>query len=353
MQRQDLTATTQSPTSGTPLVEVRNLKKYFPVRSGVFSRISAWVKAVDDVSFTVYPGETVGLVGESGCGKTTVGRAILRLIEPTAGEVRFAGEDLLKMNAARLRQARRRMQMIFQDPYSSLNPRMTVGDMIGEPLRVHGLVKGAELDRRVHALLDRVGLSPSYESRYPHEFSGGQRQRIGIARALALNPQFIVCDEPVSALDVSIQAQILNLLQDLQQEFGLSYLFISHDLNVVEHIADRVAVMYLGRLVEVAPVDELFRNPRHPYTMALMSANPIPDPTVRTRRILLTGDVPSPLNPPSGCHFHTRCPYVMPRCREQYPPAYEQSETHSVKCFLYDPAAQTAESVEQRKVTRL
>jgi oligopeptide/dipeptide ABC transporter ATP-binding protein len=325
-------------TNHHPLVEVRNLKKYFPVRSGVFSRISAWVKAVDEVSFEIYPGETLGLVGESGCGKTTIGRAILRLIEPTAGEVRFAGTDVLQMTGAQLRQARRQMQMIFQDPYSSLNPRMTVGAIVGEPLRVHGLANGKDLDQRVQGLLQRVDLSPSYQSRYPHEFSGGQRQRVGIARALALNPQFIVCDEPVSALDVSIQAQILNLLQDLQGEFGLSYLFISHDLNVVEHIADRVAVMYLGKLAEVAPVDELFRNPLHPYTVALMSANPIPDPTIRGERLLLGGDVPTALNPPAGCPFHTRCPRVMDRCKTIAPPLMrigQSKDEHAVWCHLY------------------
>ena len=333
---QSLTPNTQH---SAPLLEVRNLKKYFPVRSGVFSRISGWVKAVDDVSFVVRRSETLGLVGESGCGKTTVGRSILRLIEPTSGEVRFTGEDILKMDMAQLRQKRRQMQMIFQDPYSSLNPRMTVGAIIGEPLRVHGLANGADLDRRVHSLLDRVGLSPSYASRYPHEFSGGQRQRIGIARALALNPQFIVCDEPVSALDVSIQAQILNLLEELQQQSSLSYLFVSHDLNVVEHIADRVAVMYLGKIVEIASVDELFRNPRHPYTVALMSAIPVPDPTVRTKRQVLTGDVPSALNPPAGCPFHTRCPHVMEICKTVMPQATrmnEEKETHTVWCYLYD-----------------
>lgn len=336
---QSLTPSTQPL---TPLLEVRNLKKYFPVRSGVFSRISAWVKAVDDISFEIYPGETLGLVGESGCGKTTVGRAILRLIEPTSGVVRFGDEDVLSLDSARLRQMRRHMQMIFQDPYSSLNPRMTVGAIISEPIRVHGLAKGPELDRRVNEILDRVGLSLSYASRYPHEFSGGQRQRIGIARALALNPQFIVCDEPVSALDVSIQAQILNLLEDLQQQFGLSYLFVSHDLNVVEHVADRVAVMYLGKIVEVAPVDELFRNPLHPYTIALMSANPVPDPTVRTKRQVLTGDVPSAINPPTGCPFHTRCPRVMEHCKTVTPPTVQTGQgkdTHTVWCHLYGEAA--------------
>ncbi len=325
-----------------PLVELRHLKKYFPVRSGVFSRVSAWVKAVDEVSFTIHPRETFGLVGESGCGKTTVGRTLLRLIEPTGGEVFFQGQDFCQFSAAQVRQARQQMQMIFQDPYSSLNPRMTIGAIVGEALKVHGLARGEALDRQVGALLERVGLAATYRSRYPHEFSGGQRQRIGIARALALEPQFIVCDEPVSALDVSIQAQILNLLQDLQNDLGLSYLFISHDLNVVEYIADRVAVMYLGKLVEVAPVDELFRNPRHPYTLALMSANPVPDPTVQTQRTVLTGDVPSPLNPPSGCAFHTRCPQAMERCKTTPPPLVRSGQgtaEHSVWCHLYGEGA--------------
>ena len=330
--------TQQSSPPAPALVEIRNLKKYFPVRSGVFSRVSAWVKAVDDVSFAIQPRETFGLVGESGCGKTTVGRTLLRLIEPTAGEVFFQGQDFCQLSATQVRQARRQMQMIFQDPYSSLNPRMTVAAIIGEALKVHGLAQGEELDQQVSALLERVGLSPTYRSRYPHEFSGGQRQRIGIARALALSPQFIVCDEPVSALDVSIQAQILNLLQDLQNDLGLSYLFISHDLNVVEHIADRVAVMYLGKLVEVAPVDELFRNPQHPYTLALMSANPVPDPTMQTERTVLTGDVPSPLNPPAGCPFHTRCPQAMDHCKMTPPPLVQNrqgAEEHLVWCHLY------------------
>jgi peptide/nickel transport system ATP-binding protein/oligopeptide transport system ATP-binding protein len=321
------------------LLEIRNLKKYYPVRSGVFSRVSAWVKAVDDVSFSIQPQETFGLVGESGCGKTTVGRTLLRLIEPTAGRVFFDGQDFCQLNAAQVRAIRRRMQMIFQDPYSSLNPRMTVGAIIGEALKVHNLAQGDGLAQQVTSLLERVGLSPTYHSRYPHEFSGGQRQRIGIARALALSPQFIVCDEPVSALDVSIQAQILNLLQDLQQNLGLSYLFISHDLNVVEHIADRVAVMYLGKLVEVAPVDELFRSPQHPYTLALMSANPIPDPTIRTERTVLTGDVPSALNSPAGCPFHTRCPRVMEHCKTTPPPRVQSGHgegKHLVWCHLYE-----------------
>ena len=332
-------STTQSPPvrPQPSLLEIRNLKKYFPVRSGVFSRVSAWVKAVDDVSFAIQAQETFGLVGESGCGKTTVGRTLLRLIEPTDGAVFFQGQDFCQLTAAQVRQVRQQMQMIFQDPYSSLNPRMTVGAIIGEALKVHGLAQGDALDCRVSTLLERVGLSATYRSRYPHEFSGGQRQRIGIARALALNPQFIVCDEPVSALDVSIQAQILNLLQDLQDDLGLSYLFISHDLNVVEHIADRVAVMYLGKLVEVAPVDELFRNPQHPYTLALMSANPIPDPTRQTQRTVLTGEVPSPLSPPAGCPFHTRCPQAMEHCKTTPPPLVRSGQgtaEHSVWCHL-------------------
>ncbi len=327
---------------GPPLVEVRHLKKYFPVRSGIFSRVSAWVRAVDDVSFEIRQGETLGLVGESGCGKTTLGRTLLRLMEPTEGEVLFDGENIFRLPPRELRRLRRRMQIIFQDPYASLNPRMTVGAIVGEALKIHGLARGKELDRKVCNLLERVGLSPSYRFRYPHEFSGGQRQRIGIARALALDPELIVCDEPVSALDVSIQAQILNLLQDLQKELHLSYLFISHDLNVVEYLADRVAVMYLGKLVEVAPAEELFRNPMHPYTQALMSANPSPDPAVRSRRMVLRGDVPSPLHPPSGCRFHPRCPQAMDCCRVVEPPLVrtktEQGE-HWVWCHLYgDPA---------------
>ncbi len=324
--------------NGSPLLQVKGLKKYFPTRSGVFSQISGWVKAVDDVSFDVREGETFGLVGESGCGKTTVGRTILRLMEPTAGEAIFEGKNLFELDKKTLRTTRRRIQIIFQDPYSSLNPRMTVGSIVGEPLKVHRLAKGKELDEKVGKLLDRVGLRPEHQSRYPHEFSGGQRQRIGIARALALNPQFVVCDEAVSALDVSIQAQILNLLRDLQQEFHLAYLFISHDLNVVEYLANRIAVMYLGKLAEVAATKELFVNPKHPYTQALLSANPIPDPSVQRERILLSGDVPSPLNPPAGCRFHTRCPQVMDVCKVSDPPLIQigpPEESHQVWCHLY------------------
>ncbi|MFQ5848982.1 MAG: ABC transporter ATP-binding protein [Candidatus Binatia bacterium] len=321
-----------------PVLVVRNLKKYFPVRSGLFSRISAWVKAVDDVSFDVYQGETLGLVGESGCGKTTTGRMLLRLIEPTDGSVHFDGCDVLEMSGAELRKMRRRMQIIFQDPYSSLNPRMTVGNIVGEALKVHGIATGLDRDRRLGNLLDRVGLSRSYRSRYPHEFSGGQRQRIGIARALALDPKFIVCDEAVSALDVSIQAQIINLLRDLQAEYNLAYLFISHDLNVVQHIADRVAVMYLGKIVEIGPAKKLFESPQHPYSQSLIAANPVPDPDVPHESKPVAGDVPSPLNPPAGCRFHTRCPFVMERCKTVEPPLIETGEgkeKHAAWCHLY------------------
>jgi len=324
-----------------PLLTVKHLKLHFPVRSGFFSRISAWVKAVDDISFDIYPGETLGLVGESGCGKTTAGRALLRLIEPTAGNIFFDGNDILKMGATELRAMRRWMQIIFQDPYSSLNPRMTVGNIVGEALKVHGIGTAKDLDSRIEKLLDRVGLSPSYRTRYPHEFSGGQRQRIGIARALALKPSFIVCDEAVSALDVSIQAQIINLLRDLQTEYNLAYLFISHDLNVVQHIANRVAVMYLGRIVEIAPAKKLFESPKHPYTQALITANPIPDPDIMHNATILEGDVPSPLNPPTGCHFHTRCPLVMEKCKHIEPTCVEIGQAHEkqlVWCHLHTEA---------------
>ncbi len=321
--------------SDRPLVEVRGLKKYFPLRGGVLSTVSASVKAVDDVSFTVGRREVYALVGESGCGKTTVGRTLLRLLEPTGGEVLFDGESVFALSARDLRSLRRRMQLIFQDPYASLNPRMTVGGIVGEPLRIHGVASGAELERRVDGLLERVGLDAEYRTRYPHEFSGGQRQRIGVARALALGPDFIVCDEAVSALDVSIQAQILNLLQDLQQDLGLSYLFISHDLNVVRHLADRVGVMYLGRLVESAGAEDLFREPLHPYTQALISANPIPDPERELTPQVLEGEVPSPLSPPSGCHFHPRCPHASDRCRAEVPKLLERGD-RLVACHLYD-----------------
>ncbi len=321
-----------------PLLTVHHLKKYFPVRAGLFSRVSAWVKAVDDISFEVYKGETLGLVGESGCGKTTTGRAILRLVEPTDGKIYFEGQNILTLRGPELRTLRRQMQIIFQDPYSSLNPRMTVGNIVGEALKVHHLVPANQYNQRVSELLERVGLSPSYRSRYAHEFSGGQRQRIGIARALALNPKFIVCDEAVSALDVSIQAQILNLLRDLQAEYNLTYLFISHDLNVVQYIADRVAVMYLGKIVELAPTKVLFQSPKHPYTQALLSANPIPDPDVEYDTRAVEGDVPSAMNPPAGCPFHTRCPMVMEHCKTVEPPMIETGEgrgKRTVWCHLY------------------
>jgi peptide/nickel transport system ATP-binding protein/oligopeptide transport system ATP-binding protein len=315
------------------LVEVKDLVKHFPVRGGVLQRIEGWVQAVDGVSFAIREGETLGLVGESGCGKTTVGRSMLRLIEPTGGSVRFDGTDVLKLRGADLKAMRRHMQIIFQDPYSSLDPRMPIGESVGEGLRIHGLGSPQERQAVVMETLRKVGLEPYHARRYPHEFSGGQRQRIGIARALALRPRFIVADEPVSALDVSIQSQVLNILKDLQDEFHLTYLFIAHNMSVVEHISDRVAVMYLGRIVELAPQVELFRNPLHPYTQALMSAIPIPDPRLRRQRILLSGDVPSPLRPPSGCHFHPRCPVAMDHCAAQEPMLTEVSPDHWVACW--------------------
>jgi len=318
------------------LLEVKGLKKYFPITQGIiFQRQVGAIKAVDGVDFFIRRGETLGLVGESGCGKSTTGRAILQLHRPTAGEVLFDGQDLVKMGGEQLRRMRRRMQMIFQDPYASLNPRMTVGAIIGEPLEVHGIAKGKEVKDRVQELLQVVGLNPYFVNRYPHEFSGGQRQRIGVARALAVNPDFIVCDEPISALDVSIQAQIINLLEELQEKFNLTYLFIAHDLSVVRHISNRVAVMYLGKIMELADRDEMYRNPLHPYTKALLSAVPIPDPVVEEKRerIILTGDVPSPAKPPSGCVFHTRCPIMQrPTCVEQIPEWREAQPDHWVAC---------------------
>ncbi|WP_322806524.1 dipeptide ABC transporter ATP-binding protein [Thermanaerothrix sp.] len=331
-------ATTASASkNGRVLLEVRNLVKYFPVRGGIFRRVVAWVKAVDDVSFTIHEGETLGLVGESGCGKTTVGQAILRLTEPTRGQVIFDGQDLLKLKGEALKQARRNLQIVFQDPYGSLDPRLPIGESIAEGLHIHKIGTPAERFEIVLEMLRKVGMEDYHAMRYPHEFSGGQRQRIGIARALVLRPKFLVLDEPVSALDVSIQAQVLNLLRDLQREFGLTYLFIAHNLGVVEHISDRVAVMYLGKIVEVAPRDILFGNPLHPYTQALMSAIPIPDPTIKRQRIILKGDVPSPLNPPSGCRFHPRCPMAMGICSRQEPELREVTPGHFVHCWLYQP----------------
>jgi len=319
------------------LLEVRGLRKHFPIRRGIFSRVSGWVRAVDGVDLTVREGETLGLVGESGSGKTTTGRCILRLIEPTAGSVRFDGADLLSLSPSEMRRMRRQLQVIFQDPYSSLNPRMMVGSIVGEPLAIHRIARGAERRDRVAELLRRVGLDPSAMKRYPHEFSGGQRQRIGIARALALRPKLIICDEPVSALDVSIQAQVVNLLMDLQEEFSLTYLFIAHDLSVVEHISDRVAVMYLGKIVEVADAETLYRQPKHPYTQALLSAIPVPDPEARPRRILLKGDLPSPAAPPPGCAFHTRCPVAIDICPKVEPPLLDLGEGHQASCHLAQP----------------
>ena len=316
------------------LLVVENLKKYFPVRSGLLQRVSAWVLAVDKVSFTVREGETFGLVGESGCGKTTIGRTILRLTPHTGGTAFFDGEEIFSKRGAELKRLRRNMQIVFQDPYSSLDPRMPVGENIAEGLQIHGIGTGKERAQIVTEMLATVGLNPYHARRYPHEFSGGQRQRIGIARALALRPKFIVCDEPVSALDVSIQSQVLNLLKKLQAEFGLTYLFIAHNLSVVEHISDRIGVMYLGKMAEVTDRETLYRNPLHPYTQALLSAIPIPNPRLKRQRIVLTGDVPSPLNPPSGCRFHPRCPLAVDICKQQEPVFEQKAADHWVACHL-------------------
>ncbi|HKM71332.1 MAG TPA: dipeptide ABC transporter ATP-binding protein [Stellaceae bacterium] len=321
----------------SPLLEVRDLKKHFPIHKGVFSRVSAHVYAVDGVSFHIDRGETLGLVGESGCGKSTVGRTLLKLVEPTAGKILVNGEDITGFNGPQMLPYRRQMQMIYQDPYASLDPRMSAGEIVGEPLIIHRVAAPKERRERVAHLFDRVGLRPELVSAFPHEFSGGQRQRIGIARALALNPELIVGDEPVSALDVSIQAQIINLLMDLQDELKLSYLFVAHDLAVVEHISDRVAVMYLGRIVETTDKTSLFEMPLHPYTEALLSAVPIPKASARTRkRVILAGDVPSPINPPPGCHFHARCPYAFARCRHEVPALREVKPRHWAACHLHD-----------------
>ncbi|RIK36036.1 MAG: peptide ABC transporter substrate-binding protein [Chloroflexi bacterium] len=318
------------------LLVVENLKTYYPVRAGVLQRVVAHVKAVDGVSFSIRQGETFGLVGESGCGKSTIGRTILRLQEPTAGSVFFDGEDLFAKRRSEMKPLRRHMQIVFQDPYSSLDPRMPVGDIIAEGLEIHGIGNRRERQEIVLEMLDKVGLNPYHANRYPHEFSGGQRQRIGIARALALRPKFIICDEPVSALDVSIQSQVLNLLRNLSEEFGLTYLFIAHNLSVVEHISDRVGVMYLGKLVEVADRKEIYHNPQHPYTQALLSAIPIPKPRAKRDRIILKGEIPSPLNPPSGCRFHPRCPYAFDRCQVEEPAFEEKTAGHWTACHLYE-----------------
>jgi len=320
-----------------PLLRVRQLVKHFPVRSGLFRRAVEKVHAVDGVSFDLESGETLGVVGESGCGKSTTGRCILRLIEPTSGRVWFEDREVTAMDKSALRAACRDMQIIFQDPFASLNPRMTVANIIGEALSIHRLVDNARAyEERIVSLLETVGLNADHMRRFPHEFSGGQRQRIGIARALAVSPKLIVCDEPVSALDVSIQAQVINLLEDLQDQFGLTYLFIAHDLSVVEHISKRVAVMYLGRIVEIAPSRALYTDPKHPYTEALLSAVPIPDPSIKRKRIVLSGDVPNPINPPPGCHFHPRCPKVMDRCRNEAPELKDLGASHWAACHLND-----------------
>src|ERR671932_2740045 len=336
------TSPVQVPANGTAdgeLLHVQNLKMYFPITQDILLQLQVgWVRAVDDISFGVRRGETLGLVGESGCGKSTTGRSILQLYKPTGGSVNFLGKSLTTLSGGDLRRMRREMQMIFQDPYASLNPRMTVGSIIGEPLEIHNLAKGKAKQERVQELLRLVGLNPYFANRYPHEFSGGQRQRIGIARALAVEPSFIVCDEPISALDVSIQAQVINLLEELQAKLGLTYLFIAHDLSVVRHISDRVAVMYVGKLVELTDRDSLYENPLHPYTRALLSAVPVPDPVVEShrRRIILAGDVPSPVNPPTGCRFNPRCPFAEDKCKTDEPPLTEVKPGHWAACHYWN-----------------
>jgi oligopeptide/dipeptide ABC transporter ATP-binding protein len=327
-----------SASPSAPLLSVRGLVKHFPVKKGVLQQTVGQVRAVDDLSFDIGPGETLGLVGESGCGKSTVGKTILKLIDPTKGEIWLSGARIDRLSKGEMRPFRRQMQVVFQDPYSSLNPRMTVRDIVAEPLRNFGVAVGGELERQVTELAHKVGLRAEALDHYPHEFSGGQRQRIGIARALALRPNLIVCDEPVSALDVSVQAQVINLLVELQRDFSLSYLFIAHDIAVVEHISHRVAVMYLGKIVELADRAALFARPQHPYTEALLSAVPLPDPEVERKRIILTGDVPSPINPPSGCRFRTRCPLAFDRCAKEEPPIKEVAPGHHVACHLRQPA---------------
>ncbi len=333
------------------LLDVQNLQKYFPLRSGILQRTSAWVKAVDDVSFFILNGESFGLVGESGCGKTTVGRTILRLIAPTAGKVYFDGKDVFALNGQEIKSMRREMQIIFQDPFTSQDPRMPVGESIAEGLKIHTDLSPQERYNVVVDMLTRVGMRADHALRYPHEFSGGQRQRIGIARALALQPKLIICDEPVSALDVSIQAQVLNILKQLQKDFGLTYLFIAHNLSVVEHFSDRVGVMYLGKIVEVATRDDLYADPLHPYTQALMSAIPVPDPTLKRSRIILEGDVPSPLNPPSGCRFHTRCPLAFERCSQEEPPLKNYGQEHYAACWLLETGDPGASKITDDQVT--
>nr|WP_027308601.1 dipeptide ABC transporter ATP-binding protein [Caloramator sp. ALD01] len=320
-----------------PLLEIKNLKKYFPIKKGLFNRTAHYLKAVDNVSFSINKGETLGLVGESGCGKTTCGRTIIKLYEPTDGQIIYDGVDIAKFSDKQMLEYRKKMQMIFQDPYASLDPRMTVGDIIGEAIDIHKLMGAKEREERIQYLLNRVGLNSEHASRYPHEFSGGQRQRIGIARALAVQPEFIICDEPISALDVSIQAQVVNMLEDLQADLGLTYLFIAHDLSMVKHISNRVGVMYLGKLVELADSNELYTKPLHPYTQALLSAIPIPDPdeSAKKKRIVLEGEIPSPIDPPPGCRFKNRCRYAKPICSEQEPVFKDMGGGHFVACHLY------------------